>query len=140
MKYEIVSERRVRYQVKIGCARDAYNVLKRYAKCRQEQFIVMTLNCAHEVISINIVSIGLVNRTIVHPREVFYCAIKDSASAIVISHNHPSGQTEASEEDRAITMRLQDASDIIGIPILDHVIITKDTYASLLEKNMMRSA
>ncbi len=137
MTYEMVSERKARYPVKISMSRDAYGALKRYTVSKQEQFIVLTLNSAHEVISAKIVSLGLLNKTIVHPREVFVKAIKDSAAAVIISHNHPSGQLEASEEDKQITKRLVDAGDLIGIPVLDHLIITKKGYLSFKDKDMI---
>lgn len=131
MTYELVSERKVRYPTKIGDPGEAYDVLKRYAKSKQEQFIVLTLSGAHEVISIKLVSIGILNRTLVHPREVFKKAITDSAAAIILAHNHPSGQLEASDEDRQITKRLRDAGEIIGIPVLDHIIFTNKSFISL---------
>jgi DNA repair protein RadC len=137
MTYEIVSERHCRYPVKITNANDAYAALKRYSRAKQEQFIVMTLNGAHEVISVSLVSLGLLNRTIVHPREVFNRAIRDRAAAVIVSHNHPSGQTEPSEEDRNITQRLVNAGDIIGIPILDHLIITRNGFVSFKDLGLI---
>lgn len=137
MTYEIVSERKARYPVKITIPGDAYEALKRYARSKQEQFIVITLNGAHEIISVSIVSLGLLNRTIVHPREVFNRAIKDSSAAIIIAHNHPSGQLEPSEEDRSLTRRLTEAGDIIGIPILDHIIFTKKGFVSFKDLGLI---
>jgi len=137
MTYEIVSERKARYPVKITASSIAYGALKRYAGGKQEQFITMTLNGAHEVISVSIVTIGILNRTVVHPREVFYRAIKDSAAAVIIAHNHPSGQLEPSDEDRSITRRLTDAGEIIGIPILDHIIFTRRGYMSFKDLGLM---
>jgi DNA repair protein RadC len=137
MTYEIVSERRCKYPVKIANAGDAYSVLKRYARAKQEQFIVMTLNGAHEVITVSLVSLGLLNRTIVHPREVFYRAIRDLAAAVIVSHNHPSGQPEPSDEDRNITQRLINAGEIIGIPVLDHLIITRDGFVSFKDLGLI---
>lgn len=137
MTYEIVSERKARYPIKIAAPSDAYSALKRYARGKQEQFIAMTLTGAHEVISVSIVSIGLLNRTIVHPREVFHRAIKDSAAAIIVAHNHPSGQLEPSEEDRMMTKRLIEAGEIIGIPILDHIIFTRNGYVSFKDLGLI---
>lgn len=131
MNYEIISERKLRYPIKITDPGVAYKALKRYAKAKQEQFIVFTLSGAHEVIRVSIVSIGILNRTVVAPREVFIRAITDSAAAIIIAHNHPSGQLEPSEEDKQITKRMAEAGDIIGIPVLDHIIFTKSGYISL---------
>jgi DNA repair protein RadC len=105
---------------------DVYNFLKnRFGGKRQEHFLCLTLNGAHEVIKSHVVTIGILNRTIVHPREVFYRAIKDNAAAIIIAHNHPSGRTVPSPEDEELTRRLKEAGEIMGIPILEHLIITK---------------
>lgn len=104
---------------------------------RTEAFFVFTLNSAHRVINLNIVTTGLVNRTIVHPREVFYEAIKDNATAIIIAHNHPSGNLEPSDDDMDITERLVKAGEVIGIPVLDHIVFTKGEYLSMIEAGMM---
>jgi DNA repair protein RadC len=131
MKYQIVSERRLRRRVKIENPDEVYKLVKRYAEAQQEQFILITLNGAHNVISVYIVSIGLVNKTVVHPREVYCRAISDMAAGIVVCHNHPSGLSEPSEEDKDVTLGLYEAGEIIGIPLIDHVIFTKTGYTSL---------
>jgi DNA repair protein RadC len=114
-----------------------YTLLKSFAKKRQEHFIVLTLNVSHYVISMRIVSIGLMNRTIIHPREVFIHAIKDNAIAIIVCHNHPSNKVEPSDEDIEITKLLKEAGEIIGIRLLDHVIISKSGYYSFKQNNKM---
>jgi len=111
-----------------------FNFLKRYAKSRQEYFLVITLNGAHEIMGIHIATIGLMNRTIVHPREVFIHAIKDNAAAIVIVHNHPSGNVLPSPEDIDITNRMKEAADLLGINFLDHLIISKHCYYSFRQE------
>ena len=133
MKYQIVSERTSREDYKISSPADAYSALSRYQKKTKEHFLVLTLNGNHTVIRATIISIGLANRTIVHPREVFIPAIKDNACAVIIAHNHPSGSLHPSLEDKDITTRLCQAGEILGIPILDHVIISKKGYYSFLE-------
>ncbi|PKL23540.1 MAG: DNA repair protein RadC [Chloroflexi bacterium HGW-Chloroflexi-5] len=138
MRYEIISERNSKYQVKIAAPEDAYAVLKRFATMRQEHFLLLTLDGAHQVIRSKIVTIGLTNRTIVHPREVFKPAIADAATSVVIAHNHPSGNVEPSPEDRDITYRLVKAGAIIGIEVLDHIIIGKQGYFSFLEHGLMQ--
>ena len=130
MTYDIISTRKCRKTIRIIKPDDIYNCLKRYAKSEQEYFIVMTLNGKHEVIGIHIATYGLVNQTIIHPREVFKHAIRDNASAIIISHNHPSGDITPSIEDNEITMRLKQSADILGINLLDHMIIGKNKYYS----------
>jgi DNA repair protein RadC len=131
LKYEIISTRKCRKTLKIKHPEDFYNFLKKkYARSKQEHFIVATLNGAHEVIAIHIASIGLVNRTIIHPREIFIHAIRDMASSIVVVHNHPSGNVTPSLEDVTITDRIKKASAILGFNFLDHIIIGKDNLYS----------
>ena len=139
MRYEIISERNSKYHVKISSPSDAFKVLERFAGKRQEHFLVITLDGAHQVVRAKIVSVGLVNRTVVHPREVFLPAIEDSATAVIVSHNHPSGNVDPSAEDRDITEKLVQAGQILGIAVLDHVIIAKGGYYSFLEHGLMES-
>jgi len=114
---------------------DIIPVVKRYAKRRQENFLAITLDGAHRVIKLHHISKGLVNKTIVHPRECYYPAIKDNASAIVFAHNHPSGQLDISPEDMEITKRLCMAGKILGFHVVDHIIFTKnhERYRSFRE-------
>ncbi len=96
--------------------------LDRYAGEQQEYFLLALLNGAHELIDLPVISIGLVNRTLVHPREVFAPAIAERATAIIVAHNHPSGDLTPSEADRGITSRLAEAGKLLGIELLDHII------------------
>jgi len=116
---------------------DVYPLLQHYADRPQEHFICITLNGAHEVVRTEIVSIGLVNRTIVHPREVFSGPIKDRATAVIVAHNHPSGNLMPSPEDISITKRLREAGKILGIDVLDHVIFSEQGFYSFLEKGKL---
>ncbi len=84
-----------------------------------------------------IVTIGLLNKTQVHPREVFADAITDRAAAIIIAHNHPSGEPEPSVSDLKITQQIQEAGKIIGINVLDHIIVSKDDYYSFQESRLL---
>lgn len=104
---------------------------------RKEYFNILLLNTKNEVISIENVSIGNLSSSIVHPREVFISAIKRSSSSIILVHNHPSGDPTPSNEDISITKRLQEAGDILGIKVLDHIIIGDGIYISLKEKSLM---
>jgi DNA repair protein RadC len=131
MTYDILSTRKCRKNINIKHPNDLYNFLKRYAKSRQEMFFVLTLNTAHEIISIHISTIGLLNKSIVHPREVFIHAIKDNAASFMIAHNHPSGQLLPSPEDKEITENLKKASEIMGFIFLDHLIFTKKGFISM---------
>lgn len=90
---------------------------------KQESFYVVTLDGAHKPIKALEVTKGLVNRTLVHPREIFRDAILDSAISILVAHNHPSGTLEPSTEDKEITRKLKQAGEIIGIDVLDHLIV-----------------
>jgi DNA repair protein RadC len=109
---------------------DIYDLVRHYADRRQERFICVSMSGAHEVLAIRIVTIGLVNRTIVHPREVFADPILDRASAISVAHNHPSGQLDPSPEDDDITSRLLQAAEVLGIRLLDHIIFTETGFFS----------
>ncbi len=117
---------------------DAAAILARFAAKRQEHFIVLTLDGGHVVVQGHIVTIGLANRTQVHPREVFYPAIIDNAVGIIIAHNHPSDRAPSpSLEDDGVTQRLVDAGDVLGIPVLDHIIVSRQGYFSYLEHNIL---
>jgi DNA repair protein RadC len=99
-------------------------LLRRWQNRRQENFLAITLNGSHHVIKIHHITKGLANRTIVHPRECFYPAIKDYAVSVIFVHNHPSGSAISSPEDDEITERLCMTAEILGINMLDHIIIT----------------
>jgi DNA repair protein RadC len=116
--------------VRIKTAQDVFNIMGARSRRRVECFFCVTLNGAHEVVGIYEVTKGLVNRTVVHPREVFWYAVKDMSSAIVIAHNHPSGQLSPSSNDDFITERMKEAADIMGIHILDHIILSKKGFYS----------
>lgn len=99
----------------------------------REHFVVLHLDGKNRIIARETVSIGSLNQAIVHPREVFKAAIHNGSAAIICVHNHPTGDPEPSAEDIAITRRLCQAGDIIGIKVLDHIIIGQDTYLSFIE-------
>ncbi len=96
----------------------------------REAMVVIALNAKYEPNYLNTISIGSLTSSIVHPREVFKAAILGNAHSILLAHNHPSGNTEPSQEDISITRRLKKASEVLGIPITDHLIISdKDHYS-----------
>jgi DNA repair protein RadC len=109
---------------------DIFNLIRHYGDRRQERFICVSLNGAHEVIAVRVVTVGLVNRTIVHPREVFSDPLQDRASAVCVAHNHPSGKLVPSGEDDEITFRLREAAGILGINFLDHLIFSEKGFFS----------
>jgi DNA repair protein RadC len=119
---------------KITAPADALPYISHYSDRKQEHFLCLSLNGAHEVIQARVVSMGLVNRTLVHPREIFSDPLKDRAAAVLIAHNHPSGNIEPSQEDIEITRRIKSAGVILGIELLDHIIFTGSAYYSFLEE------
>ncbi len=110
-----------------------FEEIRHYGGRKQEHFLVIMLNGAHELMGMNVVTIGLVNRTLVHPREVFSDPIRERATAIVLAHNHPSGNLEPSADDLEVTYRIKKAGQILGIEVLDHIIFSPDGYRSMLE-------
>lgn len=104
-----------------------------YESPKQEVFLVVLLNGAHEFIKTVLVSKGLVNRTICHPREVFAEALMERSTAIVLCHNHPSGCLEPSDDDLEVTLRMRKAGRLLGIEVLDHIIFSQTAYRSLAE-------
>ena len=122
---------------KIKHPMDIYNVIRHHADRRQERFICLSLNGAHELLAARIVTIGLVNRTIIHPREVFADPIHDRASAVAVAHNHPSGNLKPSEEDNEITRRLKSAADILGLAFIDHLIFSETCYFSFRQEGLI---
>jgi DNA repair protein RadC len=103
------------------------------AEAKQEHFQVVCLDTKHQVINVHTISVGLLNQSLVAPREVFRPAIRDAANAVILSHNHPSGDPTPSREDIAITRRLEEAAQMIGISLLDHIIVARHGCISLRE-------
>lgn len=104
---------------------------------KQEEFRVILLDTANNILGEQLVSKGSLNASIVHPREVFKKAITDSAAGLIILHNHPSGNPEPSEEDKKVTRNLVKAGSIIGIEIVDHIIIAGLQYFSFVEHDLL---
>ena len=121
------------FSVRIKQPADIFTLVRHYADRKQERFISLSLNGAHEVLAVRVVTIGLVNKTIVHPREVFADIIQDRAAAFCVAHNHPSGQLESSFEDDEITERLQAAAKILGLHFVDHIIFSQSSWWSFKE-------
>ena len=117
---------------------DVIPFVNHYAMNGKEHFLAVTLNGGHNIIQIHVVSIGTTNSAFAHPREVFYEAIKENATAVIVCHNHPSGTVEPSEEDIYCTKKLVEASEIIGIPLLDHIIIDCSSYFSFMESGLLK--
>jgi len=107
------------------------------ARARREHFVVLLLNARHEMQRREVVSIGSLNASIVHPREVFLPAILHSAASVVLVHNHPSGDPEPSEEDLSITRRLVEVGDLVGIGVLDHVVVASRGLVSFRARQLL---
>lgn len=116
---------------------DIFREVRHYATRDQEQFIVLVLNGAHEVLNTFVSTVGLVNKTLVHPREVFSDPIARRATAVALAHNHPSGQLSPSDDDIAVTERLVRSGNLLGIRVLDHLIFTTAGYYSFMEHGIM---
>ena len=108
----------------------------RIANLDRENFVAVLLNTKNEVLEVSTISVGTLSASLVHPREVFKPAIRASAAGVILAHNHPSGKVQPSREDRDVTRRLCDASEIIGIEVLDHVILG-DGFFSMKEHEML---
>lgn len=116
---------------------DVEAACKGLKRAQREVFVVLLLNARHEMMRRVTVSVGSLNASIVHPREVFKPAVLASAASIVLVHGHPSGDPEPSEEDLAITRRLVEAGEILGISVLDHVIVARRGITSLRARGAM---
>ncbi len=118
---------------KIETPADLLPHIRHFADRKQEHFLCASINGANEILNIRVVSIGLIDRTPVHPREVFADALSDRASAVIVAHNHPAGGLEPSASDVDVTKQLKAAGVVIGIALLDHIIFNRTGYFSFLE-------
>ena len=103
----------------------------------KEQFIVVCLSTSNKIIRKEIISVGNLNSSIVHPREVFKVAVENNAASIILIHNHPSGNPEPSNEDISITKKLVEAGKMMEIPVFDHIIIAGNNYTSFVDKRII---
>lgn len=110
---------------------DAVEQLKNIRNKKQECFVVLTLDGANRLISNTVIFQGTLNQSLIHPREIFAKAIEDRAANIIVAHNHPSGHVEPSSEDVEVTNRLKKAGRLLGIGVLEHIIVTKQSYLSI---------
>jgi len=117
---------------------DVLPYLRDIRETKQEHFSCLSLTGANEVIAFRVVTVGLLDSSQVHPREVFADPIADRAAAVILAHNHPSGTLAASAEDRALTSRLLTAGEILGIRVLDHLIVTNAGMLSMQQEGLLR--
>jgi DNA repair protein RadC len=136
--FELARRHLLKESVKIECAKDVLPLVADIASKSQEHFICISLNGANEVIDKRVVTIGLLDRSAVHPREVFADVIADRAAAVILVHNHPSGDTKPSEADRSTNERLTDAAKILGLRVLDNIIVARRDYFSFQEAGLIR--
>ncbi len=135
--FELARRHLIKDTVKITGAQDVTPLLSDIADKKQEHFVCISLNGAHEVIKKRIVTIGLVDRSQVHPREVYADVISDRAAAVIFAHNHPSGDLKPSNSDLKIHEQLTEAGKILGIRILDHLIVAGKGYYSFQEAGLI---
>ncbi|MDP3043521.1 MAG: DNA repair protein RadC [bacterium] len=121
----------------INSAKDAVAQLQELRTAKKEHFVVLYLNARNQLVHKETISIGTLNANLVHPREVFKPAIDCLASSMILAHNHPSGDSEPSEDDLDLTKRMVDAGKILGIEVIDHVIITQNNFFSFKDKNLI---
>ena len=134
---ELSSRYLIKNNKKISNAKEVYEELKQFRNKQQEYFLTLYLDGANHLCETKIITIGTLNQSLVHPREVFAFALEKRCASIIVAHNHPSGILSPSSEDIAVTKRLQESAKILGIELLDHVIFTKDSFMSLRDEGMM---
>lgn len=135
VRVRLVRERAGRFGPSLSCAGDiAALVADDLVQLDREQFVALHLDAKNRLISREVVSLGHLTSALVHPREVFKAAILANAASIAFVHNHPSGSPEPSREDVEITRRLVKAGELLGIPVLDHVVIATRGHVSLAER------
>ncbi len=140
VKIKMVKDRELRneYDQKIGTPFSLYKILRTLLEEEdRENFLVISLDTKNHINGINVISTGTLNSSLVHPREVFKMAILNNSNSIIIAHNHPSGDTEPSNEDIKVTDRLVECGKILGIEVLDHIIVGEGYY-SFKEKGKIR--
>jgi len=135
--FELARRYLLKETVKIKSAKDILPLVADIANKQQEYFVCISLNGANEVIEKRIVTIGLVNSSQIHPREVFADVIADRAAAVIFAHNHPSGDPKPSDVDTKTHKQLTEAGKILGLRIIDHIIVTKKGYFSFQEAGLI---
>lgn len=136
--FELARRHLLKDSVKITVAQDVLPLLADIVGKQQEYFICISLNGANEVIEKRVVTIGLLDKSPVHPREVFADVIADRATAVIFAHNHPSGDLQPSKADHHTPEQLTEAAKILGLRVLDHLIVTKKAYFSFQENGLIR--
>lgn len=136
--FELARRHLLKGSIKITVAQDVLPLVTDIAGKQQEYFVCISLNGANEVIEKRVVTIGLLDKNPVHPREVFADVIADRAAAVIFVHNHPSGDLQPSEADLHTHEQLTEASKILGLRVLNHVIVSRKGYYSFQESGLIR--
>lgn len=137
--FEFVRRRIKPEGLKIKFPVDVLPLIQHYGDRKQEHFLCISINGANEVMNIRVVTIGLINKSQVHPREVFADVIAERASAVIVAHNHPNGDLIPSNEDMIVTKRIKEAAAVLGISLLDHIIFNNKGYYSFVENDKLLS-
>jgi len=121
----------------IDSVQSVLNQVSEYRNKKQEYLLCLTLDWANRLIQKRVITIGLLNQSLIHPREVFVGAIEDRANGIILVHNHPSWSVVPSQEDMSVTNRLREVSELVWIKLFDHIIITKESSFSFKEQDLL---
>ncbi len=131
-----MSEDRCRPGTRVRDAADVARVIREASRgARRESFFAVLLDARHRVLGLRVISVGSLSSAPVHPREVFGPAVREGAAALILAHNHPSGDSRPSEDDRRVTDRLRDVGDLLGIEVLDHVVVGGERYYSFAQNH-----
>lgn len=136
----LVCERRFPFcdRIQVSSPEDIAPILREYFHDKdREEFVVALLDTANTIFGLSLISVGGLSASIVEPRQVFKVAILANAAAVILSHNHPSGNLEPSRDDIRITRQLVEAGKLMGVPVHDHLIITDTAYTSLAERGLL---
>ena len=137
VRCKMVKESSVKYEKRVITSPfDGYIIVKDFLEdLDREQVMMFCLNSKNEPTNLSVISMGTVNSSLIHPREVFKIAILSNASKIMLAHNHPSGNPSPFHEDELMTKRIKDCGNMMGIELLDHIIVGDNTYYSFKENN-----
>jgi DNA repair protein RadC len=119
-------------KVLVNSSKDVFLLLNEYVYKKQEHFLLLTLNARNQLISKKVITIGTIDSSLFHPREVFAEAIADRSSKIIVAHNHPSGNLEPSQNDIIMTRKIREAGEILGIELADSLILSEEGYKSII--------
>jgi len=136
--FELARRHLLKESVRITCAKDVLPLVADIAGRQQEYFVCISLNGANEVIEKRVVTIGLLDKSPVHPREVFADVIADRAASVIFAHNHPSGDLQPSEADLNVHGQLTEAGKILGLRVPDHIVVTRKGYYSFQEAGLIK--